>query len=423
MDPREAAPSFRRLRAFDMVARTGSLSAAAQELRLSQPAVTQSLNLLEAQLGRRLFDRNQDGSFLNAAGRIFHRRVARFLDQVSAALAAVAPVEPSESLDGMVRKIGSSQTRAILAIWQTGSFRAAARALGVSEPSLQRPARELERLIGGVLYRRSAVGLGVNAQGADLARRLALAIGEIRSGAEEIWLIDGSSGQDNPAAGLDARANLRIGVLALSPRTLLADASAALLAAHPRQKIEVVEAPYQKLAVDLHEGAIDIMFGALRAPPPFPDLQEEELFEDPYSIVCRRDHPLTKMRRVTRERLSAYEWVFPTRGLPRRDVLDTLIASFGLTPHVQIETSCLSTINALLTTGDRLSLLSRWHIALDGHADLAQVESVRIPHARRCVGVTTRANWLPTPVQDAFLVNLRRAASPLRRSRRATATA
>ncbi|MDB5648761.1 MAG: hypothetical protein JWL62_281 [Hyphomicrobiales bacterium] len=391
-------PSFRRLRAFETIARTGSVSAAAQALRLSQPAVTHALNLLEAELGARLFERRQDGSFLNADGAIFRRRTGRFFDQI---VAAVECTHGREDAENIAAKIGGAQVRSLLAIWQTGSFRAAAQALEISEPSLQRPARALERLLETTLYRRSATGLGVNETGGELARRLALAIGEIRSGAEEI------------GAASKARASLRVGVLALSPRTLLAQATGVLLARYPAQKMEVVESSYQQLARDLHDGALDVIFGALREPPPYADLIGEDLFEDPYSIVCRRDHPLTKVALVEPADLARYGWVFPTQGLPRRDVLNAMIEAWGLSPDVQIETSCLSTIIALLTASDRLSLLSRWNITLYGHSELARVESVRIPHERRNVGLTTRSGWLPTPFQDAFLTSIRTAAGPL----------
>ncbi|MDB5508447.1 MAG: hypothetical protein JWL93_916 [Hyphomicrobiales bacterium] len=404
MQELDRVPSFRRLRAFEATARTGSVSAAALELRLSQPAVTQSINLLEAQLGARLFDRSQDGSFLTEAGTIFRRRTARFFEQTGAAVkAAIHPNLAAES-ELVARKIGDAEARAVMAVWQEGSFRAAARRLAVSEPSLQRPARQLESLLGSVLYRRSSTGLSVNERGADLARRMALAIGEIRSGREEI------------GAAESLRASLRIGVLALSPRTLLAEATGALMQAFPLHRIEVIEGPYSDLATALHDGAIDLMYGALRTPPPFADLMEEELFEDPYSIVCRRDHPLTQLTHIRTKDLARHAWVFPNEGLPRRAVLNDFIAARKLQAPVQIETSCLATIVALLTTSDRISLLSRWHIALDGHADLARVEGVRIDHPRRCVGLTTRTDWLPTPVQDAFLSAMRKAAGRVKRA-------
>ena len=387
-------PSFRRLRAFEAAALTHSLSAAAQALRLSQPALTHSIAQLEGGLGARLFERTPEGVFLNAAGRLFQRRSARFFHQVRNALSSANGLGLDDpAIDQQVSKLASAQLRSLLAIWHAGSFRAAARALGLADPSLQRPARELEQIIGAPLYRRSATGLMVNEVGAELARRLALAIGEIRAGAEEV------------NAPSQSRANLRVGVLPLAPRSLLAKAADAVLANHGTQSIEVVEGSYSQLVQNLHDGALDILFGALRAPPPFEELIEEPLFEDPYTIVCRRDHPLTHLAQASAADLAQYGWVHPTADLPRRSVLDQTTAAWGLNPNISFETNCLATITALLSASDRLSILSLKHLETDQR--LERVNHPPIEHEPRRVGLTIRKDWLPTPFQQRFVEHLR----------------
>lgn len=56
--PLSSLPSVRQLRAFVAVFHSGSISAAAQELSLTQPAVTMLVRELEARLGLSLFDRH-----------------------------------------------------------------------------------------------------------------------------------------------------------------------------------------------------------------------------------------------------------------------------------------------------------------------------------------------------------------------------
>ncbi|MBN8756573.1 MAG: LysR family transcriptional regulator [Variovorax sp. 67-131] len=56
--PLSSLPSVRQLRAFVAIYHTGSISAAAQELALTQPAVTMLLRELETKLGMSLFDRH-----------------------------------------------------------------------------------------------------------------------------------------------------------------------------------------------------------------------------------------------------------------------------------------------------------------------------------------------------------------------------
>lgn len=57
------------IRQFVQIARSGTVSAAARELHLSQPAISRSLQRLEDELGSPLFDRTRNSLTLNAAGR------------------------------------------------------------------------------------------------------------------------------------------------------------------------------------------------------------------------------------------------------------------------------------------------------------------------------------------------------------------
>ncbi len=60
----------RRLLTFHAVARAGSFSAAARELNLTQPAVSQQVAALERELGARLLHRGPGGLTLTAAGEV-----------------------------------------------------------------------------------------------------------------------------------------------------------------------------------------------------------------------------------------------------------------------------------------------------------------------------------------------------------------
>ena len=85
-----------RLRAFAAVARCGSLSRAAEELYVSQPAVSKHLALLEPQLGRDLVTRGREGAVLTPAGELlaeFVLRAEALLANAARALAADAGAE------------------------------------------------------------------------------------------------------------------------------------------------------------------------------------------------------------------------------------------------------------------------------------------------------------------------------------------
>jgi predicted ATPase/DNA-binding transcriptional LysR family regulator len=82
-----------KLRAFAAIARRGSLSGAAQELYVSQPAVSKHLAALESQVGRPLVTRGREGAKLTPAGEVLADYVLRaeaLLANADRALAADA---------------------------------------------------------------------------------------------------------------------------------------------------------------------------------------------------------------------------------------------------------------------------------------------------------------------------------------------
>lgn len=79
---RRLLPSTSALAAFEAVARLGSFTAAAQELDLTQGAVSRQIGLLEEQFGRRLFERDSRNVRLSAAGETYAEAVRSALGQL-----------------------------------------------------------------------------------------------------------------------------------------------------------------------------------------------------------------------------------------------------------------------------------------------------------------------------------------------------
>ncbi len=79
---RRLLPSTSALAAFEAVARLGSFTAAAQELDLTQGAISRQIGLLEEQFGRRLFERDSRNVRLSAAGEIYAEAVRAALGQL-----------------------------------------------------------------------------------------------------------------------------------------------------------------------------------------------------------------------------------------------------------------------------------------------------------------------------------------------------
>lgn len=104
LSPRPLAPDF--LRSFEAVARRLSFSAAAEELHLTQSAVSRQIKSLEDELGAQLFQRGTRKVELTQAGRILLRAVEPALTR----------------LDAAVRQIRLSRSRALVSVTTFASF-------------------------------------------------------------------------------------------------------------------------------------------------------------------------------------------------------------------------------------------------------------------------------------------------------------
>src|ERR1700751_6032150 len=83
--PRLASMDFRQIRTFRSVAELGSLSKAADKLRIAQPALSRQIKLLEHELRAELFTRSGRGMVLTEAGRLLLARtsgIVRQIDQI-----------------------------------------------------------------------------------------------------------------------------------------------------------------------------------------------------------------------------------------------------------------------------------------------------------------------------------------------------
>ncbi|HEY2135601.1 MAG TPA: LysR family transcriptional regulator [Xanthobacteraceae bacterium] len=401
--------SLRQLRAFDAVARHESVSAAAKELHVSQPAVTQAIANLERQLSVALLERRRTGSYVTGLGAVLLPRVRRLLAHIQEALCdplVGASFADRETVGSLEIKITGTHIRSLIAVADGGSFERAARRLEISQPSLHRSARDLERVLRRTLYRRTARGVSPTLQAIELARRLKVALREIQYGIDEIQAAQGIF-----------TSRITIGNIAHSDAHLLSAALNKLLALYPNAIVQVLGGRYEALLEDLRGGDLDFLFGVLRRPDWATDVDEELLFSNPYAVVVRREHPLAQRRKVTPRDLAAYDWILPARGAPRREAFEGIFAGSDFAPKVSIETTSAAIYRTILATSDRITLLSRLEAQFDNNAGRLTTLPFDSAALSRQEGVATRVGWEPTRIHREFLELLRRQAQDFQRSR------
>ncbi len=398
--PTPTYPNLRHIRLFVACAETASLTSAATALGITQPAASQALRRLEKHLDTSLVER--DTMTLTAEGRIALQRSRRLLDLIRqacppAARAAIVTVET---------RLAWPHLRAIATFAEHGSFSAAARMLGQSEPAVQRAAREAEAVMGVCLFENSGRNVRLTVAGLSAARWFSLALAEFVSLRDEL---------------LEARnhyaGRISIGTLPLTRTFLVPEVIAHLANRFPLARFEIVEGSYEVLVDDLECGRIDILVGALRRNLVSNTLHQEPFFDFELSVVGRADHPLAQSRKITPDDLAGYPWVVARRGTPSRETFNAMAATFPKDKPARrsVETGSLNAIRGVLLKSDHLALLSSHQIRYELAANFLAVMDYPLPDSRRPVGVTLRRHWLPTMLQAEFLALLRQHSAELDR--------
>lgn len=375
--------NLRHLAAVAKIAELGTVKSAAVAVNLTQPAITQALARLEAQLGVPLFDRRHDGMVpTEAAGLLVPR--------IEAAIAQIAS-----------GSVTMSRLRAFVALADTGSYVGAAQLAGISVPSIHRAVSDLSVALRKTLVRRQGQGLFVTEHGRQLARNFRLACLELETGLSELAAMMGQETR-----------RIAVGAMPLSRARVLPDAVNRFRDRHPQVSLSIVEGSRVELVEPLRNGAIDLMIGALRDPLMEPDLAQQALFDDVPGIYGRAGHPLAGTEAGPIE-VSAYDWVVAPRGAPLRTSFERYFSDAGLTePAVPIEAGSVMLIRQILVGSDFLTLLSPDQVAVEIEAGwLVRIAGVS-PDLGRTIGYTTRIDWRPTEVQRDFVESLRLSAAP-----------
>ncbi len=385
--------NLRHLRVASEVGRAGSINAAAQNCALSQPAVTQAIATLERNFGVSLFNRSNVGVRPTSAGELVIERSARALNHLREAIADIMRTATREAAGRVERAITTAQLRALIGVAEQGSFSQAARALEVSQPTVHRAARELERVSGLALFERTSFGVQPTRDAQRLARGAKLAFAEIEQARAELAPFGGGEG-----------GRTVIGAMPLAQSFLLPRALIEFTKAHPRHAVAILEGSYDNLVAELRGGTADFLIGAQRDPLLFKDIVQEHLFDDELAIVVRAGHPLQSLKRLSVQSLAKYAWIEPRRESPLHERFDTLFRDAGVPmPRATIECNSLVAARSLLLESDCVMLLSVHQVHYDIDAGLLAA----LPHPQgrvtRAIGLTTRINWHPTQAQQQLL--------------------
>ncbi|MCT4355743.1 LysR family transcriptional regulator [Streptomyces sp. Je 1-79] len=260
--------------------------------------------------------------------------------------------------------IEARHLRVLRAVAATGSFSAAARELGCTQPAVSQQMKALETSAGTTLLIRTGREMRLTQAGEALVRHASGILAGLTAAEEEVAAI----------AGLRA-GRVRLVSFPSGSSTLVPTALAALRAAHPGTRVSLVEAEPPRSVEMLREGDCDVAlafrYGA--GPAEWDDLIVRPLLADRLVGLVPEGHRLADARAVGIAELADESWI---AGCPRcRRQLVDVCEEAGFTPRIDFATDDYPAVVGLVGAGLGVAVLP----------ELA-IESVR-PKGARTVAV------------------------------------
>lgn len=374
--------NLRHLASIAATVRLGSLSATAQAVHLTQPALTQGIAKLEQQLGQPLFERRPDGMAATEGARLIAPRIDRAMAHIGSS------------------RVTMAQMHALIAVGDAGSYAAASLATGFAQPSLHRAVADLSVALRRTLVERRGKGIAFTEPGRRTLRQFRLARAELAAALSELAALRGQES-----------GRITVGAMPLSRARLLPRAVTAFLRFHGNAEIRIIEGSYAELVEPLRDGDVDLLIGALRENAPSDGLQQSALFVDHPVVLARAGHPLSGTAPDIAA-LAAFPWTVAAPGTPLRAQWERMFESAGVAPPaVPVECGSVITIREILRDSDFLTLLSPDQVAVELAAGWLVTLRDTPASLVRTIGTTIRDNWFPTAMQSAFMAQLARTAA------------
>jgi DNA-binding transcriptional LysR family regulator len=240
------------------------------------------------------------------------------------------------------------QLRHLIALADSGSFSASAKAVHLTQPALSRSIRALEDELGQALLDRVGRRSELTAFGRSVlerARHLVFEADDLHASAQRSRA--GRSGH--------LRIGLGSGPAALLMTPLLLEAASA----HPALRLDIARGT-DGLMKALRERHLDAVIVDARTVPAAADLRFEPLREQRGAFMCRREHPLARRRAVTFAELQA----FPIASTPLSDeVARVLVERYGPQAHpaqcVSLRSEDIASLVATAQASDTVVLAIR----------------------------------------------------------------
>jgi LysR family transcriptional regulator, regulator of abg operon len=294
-----------------------------------------------------------------------------------------------------------SHFRSAAAIAEHGSLRAAARHLGIAQPTLTRGLSELEREIGATLFERRSKGMIATPLGEAFVKRATAILNDVRRAQEEVEQLRGNT-VGELTVGLSIAAHLWLLPKVLQP----------FRRRFTNVHLHIVEGFYPTLEQGLQDGTVDFYVGpdpGLRLPR---TLRKDTLFAGRRAVLCRLKHPLA--RATSLKELVDAEWITTSITPQAEKELGALFKRNGLAePKLALRSQSALTLLTCLAHSDLLAMApAQWTLTPFANRILTAIPVTEELSAPPIIAVR-RADVPPSPAAGYLIDLIERAATKL----------
>ncbi|RPE81762.1 LysR substrate-binding domain-containing protein [Vulcaniibacterium tengchongense] len=207
--------------------------------------------------------------------------------------------------------ISPRQLEVFVAIALSGSVRAAAERLHLTQPAASMALSELERLLGEPLFDRRLRRLHLNAHG----RRLLPLAQEILERMQEFGRGSG---------GAVLRGELRLGASNTVGNYLVGDLLGGFVAAHPQVAVKLHVDNTAAIVAGVLDYSLDL--GCVEGSAAHPDLELLPWRDDRLCVCAPPSHPLAQRRRLRPEHFAGARWILREAGSATREQTERALA-------------------------------------------------------------------------------------------------
>jgi LysR family transcriptional regulator of abg operon len=241
-----------------------------------------------------------------------------------------------------------------IAVVDTGSIRAAAKARGVTSPAMTQSIARLEESLHVPLIVRTTRGAVLSDYGRAFLLRAQTIVNEVARSTEELAQMRGAGG-----------GQVTIGTSMTPTSTVIPRAIAEFRRLQPDVRVNIVAGMFHEHLPRLRSGAMSFALGPLPAAGIGGEFEVERLFDNDLVLTVRNGNPHADATSLAE--LATAEWILggPDSHGPGAAVLDMFANAGYPRPKVMVQSSSVSVMQALMLESDAICALPRPVVSAD----------------------------------------------------------